>query len=276
MEEDNRPLGIFDSGVGGLTVVREIMRRMPYEEVVYFGDTARVPYGNKSKQTVEEFALQIAGFLVEQNVKSLVVACNTMSALALDALEERFHLPLLGVIEPGARAAMAASTTKRIGVIGTLATISSGIYSRMLQSLERTCRVLEQPCPLFVPLVEEGWADGEIARLIAEEYLSSLRSSGIDSLVLGCTHYPLLKKTIGEVMGTGIRLIDSAEETAREVERILSLRNMERSSKIPAQHKFFVSDLPLRFAELGERFLGQPLASVIRVSIEARPTAHSR
>lgn len=271
MKESDRPLGVFDSGIGGLTVVREILRQLPEEEVIYFGDTARVPYGGKSKQTVEEFALQIAGFLVEQKVKFLVVACNTMSALALEVLEKRFPLPLLGVIEPGARAAMASSTTRQIGVIGTLGTISSGVYSRLLQRFDPSCRVFEQACPLFVPLVEEGWADTEIAHLVADRYLSSLRESGIDTLVLGCTHYPLLKNTIEKVMGAGITLIDSAEETARQVEEYLATHQMRRSAFATPQHKFFVTDLPLRFAELGEKFLGKPLAPVIKVSIESRP-----
>ena len=208
-------IGVFDSGVGGLTVLHEIVSALPHEDTVYLGDTGRYPYGTKSAETITRFALENVEFLVGRGVKMLVIACNSVSAVALDAIRARWSLPVVGVIEPGARAAVARTRTNRIGVVGTEATISSGAYTRALRALGPTVEIYMRACPLFVPLAEEGWTDGPIARQVAETYLASLAKSGIDTLVLGCTHYPLLKPLIAEVMGPDVAVVDSAVETAR-------------------------------------------------------------
>jgi len=208
------PIGVFDSGIGGLTVVHELIRQLPHESIVYFGDTARVPYGPKSPDTVRRYSREIAAYLTEQGVKAIVVACNTATAHALGTLRGELALPVVGVVEPGARAAVAATRTGRIGVIGTVGTIKSGAYERAICALSPTAQVVARACPLFVPLVEEGWVDHEATRLVAETYLEPLVKANVDTLVLGCTHYPLLKPLLRQVMGPDIRLIDSAEETA--------------------------------------------------------------
>src|SRR5262245_60500208 len=205
-------IGIFDSGVGGLTVLHALLAALPGEDLGYLGDTGRNPYGTKSAETITRYSLENVEFLVEKGVKMLVVACNAASSAALDALRARHALPIVGVIEPGARAAVARSRNKRVGVIGTEATIASGAYTRVLRALDPTLELYTRPCPLLVPLAEEGWTEGPIARGVAETYLGSLRRSGIDTLILGCTHYPLLKRLIGEIMGDGVALVDSAEE----------------------------------------------------------------
>src|SRR5215472_10192726 len=214
-------IGIFDSGVGGLTVMQALLGVLPHEHLVYLGDTARHPYGTKSAETVTDYSVENAEFLVRRGVKVVVVACNTASSVALDALATRLTVPVVGVIEPGARAATARSRTGRVGVIGTEATISSGAYTRALRALRPGIEIYSRPCPLFVPLAEEGWLDGPIPRGVAETYLASLCKSGIDTLVLGCTHYPLLRPVIGAVVGEGVTLVDSAEETARAVAALL-------------------------------------------------------
>jgi len=210
-----RPIGVFDSGIGGLTVVRQLMARLPREHILYFGDTARVPYGNKSPETVTRFSVENTRFLLRRGIKYLVVACNTASATALPVLQRRFEIPMLGVIEPGVRAALAATRNRRIGVIGTIGTIASGVYERMILALQPDCAVVEAPCPLFVPLAEEGWTEGPVAEQVARVYLEPVIGSGIDTLILGCTHYPLLKEVIRRVCGPGVELIDTAEETVR-------------------------------------------------------------
>jgi glutamate racemase len=257
------PIGIFDSGVGGLTVLRAIRERLPRENLVYLGDTARVPYGNKSPATVSRYALEDAQFLLGCGVKMIVVACNTASALAAPALRERFPaLPILGVIGPGARAAVAATRNKRIGVIATAATIGSGAYeNRIREALalagdDGPLHIVSKACPLFVPLVEEGETESEIARQVAEKYLAELRTQRIDTLVLGCTHYPLLRRTIAATMGDGVTLVDSAEAAAAETGKMLEQRGMLRGDGAVAEQHFYVTDAAQRFHGTAATFLG--------------------
>ncbi|MEJ2201851.1 MAG: glutamate racemase [Desulfuromonadaceae bacterium] len=262
-----RSIGVFDSGVGGLTVLKELLCQLPGEELIYLGDTARVPYGTKSPHTVLRYALEAAAFLVKQRVKMLVVACNTASSVALAALEERFSLPVVGVIEPGARRAVAVTRNRRIGVIGTEGTIASGAYSRAIQALDPGMQVYSASCPLFVPLAEEGWAEHPVARLAAEEYLAPLLANDIDTLVLGCTHYPLLKTTLRQVLGPGVALVDSAEETSRSVAAMLQGNRLPRQS-VPGTPRFFVTDIPTRFVRVGGAFLGHSLEGVTQVTLD--------
>ena len=262
------PIGVFDSGIGGLTVVAEVMRQLPNEEIVYFGDTARLPYGPKSNDTVTQFAIQDAEFLLGHGVKNIVVACNTASSIAVDALADRYDVPVIGVIEPGALAAVSSTLTGKVGVIGTEGTIASGAYRRAIGRLDRDIEVVETCCPLFVPLAEEGWTDREVTLVIAHEYLTPLRDAAVDVLVLGCTHYPILKNTIARVFGPSVRLIDSAEETAREVGERLEGLDLARKDEAPPVHRFFVSDVPHRFREQAERFLGAPLPDVSVVTVD--------
>ena len=262
------PIGVFDSGIGGLTVVAEIMRQLPNEEIVYFGDTARLPYGPKSAETVTQFAVEDTEFLLSRGVKMVVVACNTASSVAIDTLSSKYDLPIVGVIRPGALAAVSSTLDGRIGVIGTEGTIASHAYKREIAKLDRDAEVLEQSCPLFVPLAEEGWTDREVTLVIAHEYLTPLRDAGVDVVVLGCTHYPILKGTVGKVFGPSVRLIDSAEETAREVAERLASLGLERESGASLEHRFYVSDVPHRFKEQAERFLGGELPSVEVVSTD--------
>ena len=264
----SNPIGVFDSGIGGLTVVAEIMRQLPGEEIVYFGDTARLPYGPKSNETVTQFAIQDADFLLEHGAKNIVVACNTASSVAMDELSSRYEIPVIGVIEPGALGAVSSTLSGKIGVIGTEGTIASGAYRRAINKLDRDIEVLETSCPLFVPLAEEGWTDREVTLVIAHEYLTPLRDAAVDVVVLGCTHYPILKHTIGKVFGPSVRLIDSAEETAKEVAERLAGLGLARDAGAPPEHKFFVSDVPHRFREQAERFLGAPLPEVNVVTVD--------
>lgn len=260
-ELTSRPIGIFDSGIGGLTVVREIMRLLPGESLVYFGDTARVPYGTKSDRAVREFAWEDSLFLLGHGVKLIVVACNTASAVALSELDRYLKVPVIGVIKPGARAAAAVSNNGHIGVIGTSATVDSRAYETEIERLNPELKVYSTSCPLFVPLVEEGWTEGEISELVVRKYLDPLVAEGIDTLILGCTHYPLIKPLLSRILGPDIALVDSAEETAREVAVLLENKQMMNSTQQCEKH-FFVSDLPRRFEDLGQRFLGQPLGNV--------------
>ena len=256
------PLGVFDSGIGGLTVARAVFERMPHESVIYFGDTARVPYGPKSPDTVRRYAGEILTYLLGRGVKALVVACNTISAHALDYLAERSPVPLVGVIEPGARAAVDATRSGNIGVIGTAGTIASGAYERAIKRLRPGAAVCARACPLFVPLVEEGWFDHPATELIAREYLEPLRRAGVDVVVLGCTHYPLLKPLLARVLGPDVRLVDSAEETARVVAQDLAQRKLAADSSRPPTHRFVVSDDEPHFRKVGARFLGEKLQHV--------------
>jgi glutamate racemase len=264
-DEARKPIGVFDSGIGGLTVVRELMDRLPNENIIYFGDTARLPYGTKSPETVLRFSRQNLSFLKEKNVKLVVVACNTASSIALPTLLEEEQLPLVGVLLPGARAAVRATRNKRVGVIGTTATILSGAYERALKELEPDIETWSLPCPLFVPLAEEGWLDNEVTYLAAKSYLSPLSEYGADALVLGCTHYPLLKEVISRVVGAGVVLVDSAQETAIEVEKILDDEKMRNNFGDSGEIHVYVSDVPYLIKELGERFLGRPIAHIERV-----------
>jgi glutamate racemase len=262
-----RAIGVFDSGVGGLTVFKELLHQLPGEQLVYLGDTARVPYGTKSPRTVLRYALEAAAFLVERRVKLLVVACNTASAVALAALEEQFSLPVVGVIEPGARRAVQLTRNRRVGVIGTEGTVKSGAYTRAIQALDPAIEVDAAACPLFVPLAEEGWAEHQVARLAAAEYLAPLRARQIDTLVLGCTHYPLLKQTLRQVLGEEVVLVDSAEETARTVAALLQQRQLARRTP-PDAPCFYVTDVPTRFERVGGAFLGAALDKVELVELD--------
>lgn len=257
-----KPIGVFDSGIGGLTVVRALMRRLPHENIVYFGDTARVPYGPKSAQTVREYAAQDTAFLTSHDVKMIVIACNTVSSVALDIVQKHSKVPVIGVILPGAKAAVAATQKKRIGVIGTVGTIASNAYTNAIRQIDASATVFGQPCPLFVPLAEEGWIDHKATDLVAREYLFPLKLQKIDTLVLGCTHYPILEEVIGRVFENGVTLIDSGLATAVEVESLLDERGIRNPSSQKANLQFFVSDIPHKFTEVGERFLGQKLGRV--------------
>jgi len=254
------PVGIFDSGIGGLTVARAIFERLPGESTVYFGDTARVPYGPKSPETVRRYSLEILEWLLAQGVKAVVIACNTSTAHALEALRAASTVPVIGVIEPGSRAAVAASRGGGIGVIGTAGTIASGAYSRAIHAIAPGASVGARACPLFVPFVEEGWFDHPAAELVAHEYLDPLVAAGVDTLVLGCTHYPLLKPLLQRVMGPGVVLIDSAQETAAELARVLAGCGLAAGNGSPVRHRFVVSDDEARFRQVGARFIGDRLA----------------
>jgi glutamate racemase len=256
-------IGIFDSGVGGLTVVHALLAALPAEHLIYFGDTGRYPYGTKSAETVTRYSVENADFLAGRGIKLLVVACNTSSAVALPALESRYDVPVVGVIMPGARAAVARSRNRRVGVIATERTIASGAYQQALRTLDPGLEIYTRACPLLVPLAEEGWVDGDVPRSVVETYLGSLRRSGIDTLVLGCTHYPLLRAVIAEAMGEGVALVDSAEETAREVSAALAAKGLARAGQ--GSTSFFVTDVPDRFVRIGQRFLGTRVESAVRV-----------
>jgi glutamate racemase len=260
------PIGVFDSGIGGLTVVRALTQRLPHENIVYFGDTARVPYGPKSPQVVREYAAQDVDFLISQGVKMVVIACNTVSAVALDVVQKRANVPVVGVILPGARGAVNATKKKRVGIIGTIATVNSGAYTNAIRQLNNDVQVFVQPCPLLVPLAEEGWIDHKATMMIAREYLFPLKLEKIDTLILGCTHYPVLRSAIAAGVDAHVVLIDSGAAAALDVERVLDERNLRNTSKQRPNLQFHVSDVPARFAEVGERFLGQSMGRVHRVA----------
>ncbi len=262
-----RPIGMFDSGVGGLTVLRAMMRHLPRESTLYFGDTARVPYGSKSRDVIARFSLEIGQFLMQEEVKMIVVACNTASAFALAELRSRFDVPIVGVIEPGARAALAATRTNRIGVIGTEGTIESQAYTEAIHRQRPEAAVFGQACPLIVPLVEEGWLGKPLALDVVKEYLNPLLENHIDTLVLGCTHYPLLKGLLASVAGPTVQLIDSAEETARMVAQELSAHDLQAPDGQTPKRQFIVSDAPDKFEKTGQRFLGGSILGVRRIDI---------
>lgn len=287
---NDKPIGVFDSGIGGLTVLKEMIGALPNEGTLYLGDTARVPYGIRSAETVKRYSLEMADFLVEKGIKLLVVACNTASAFALTAMRQRYDVPVIGVIEPGARKAVKATKSRRIGIIGTEGTIRSNSYVKAINALcgdkpivikEHGVKhfdryfeiglddltIFTKACPLFVPLVEEDWASNDVAVLTAEHYLEGLKKEPIDTLVLGCTHYPLLKGVISKVMGDGIVLVDSAVETVTEVGDALRRDRAERVSSERPARMFYVTDSPERFKRVGERFLGQGIDKIEKIDI---------
>lgn len=271
-----KSIGIFDSGIGGLTVVKEIINVLPSENTIYLGDTARVPYGTKSSQTIKRYALEDAQFLLNQGIKLLVIACNTASSVGTSFLKERLNMPIVEVIGPGARKAAASTRIGKVGVIGTEATIRSGAYTSQIKKINPDIEVVSKPCPLFVPLAEETWEDGkdesflsQLKALAAERYLTEFKEKGIDTLVLGCTHYPLLKCTIDAFMGEKVILVDSAEETAKEVSRVMKEMSLNNKLNTKGQHKYFVTDAPERFTKLGMRFLDAKLEEVQQIEVKS-------
>lgn len=261
---EEKPIGIFDSGVGGLTVVRAVRKALKSEDIVYFGDTARVPYGTKSRDAIMKFAREDIEFLLSQDVKVIIAACNTVSAIALEEVSGLYDLPIIGVLQPGARASCGITRNKRVGIIGTSATISSGAYTENIRKVDPGIKVFTSACPLFVPIVEEGWENTELALLAARQYLSPLVANEIDTLVLGCTHYPLLKNTIKAAVGNDIGLVDSAEAVTELLEETLKKESLSRKAENKGNSKFYLSDIPPNFIGLAERFLGEPIKHVER------------
>lgn len=262
----SKSIGVFDSGVGGLTVVKELIRQIPCEDIIYFGDTARVPYGIKSKETIIRFSIENILFLLKQDVKLICVACNTVSSVALPIIRSHFRVPIVGVITPGAREAVYATRNKRIGIIGTRSTIKSRTYEIEIKQLDCGIKVWAVACPLFVPLVEEGWLRGEVVFKVARTYLEPLKDAGVDTVILGCTHYPILKTVIKEVLGKQVTLIDSAKQVAIEVKKILASDGLINKKRHRGRHRFYVSDNPEWFSSLAERFLGQTVTNVKKVN----------
>ncbi|NLL78151.1 MAG: glutamate racemase [Clostridiales bacterium] len=265
------PIGVFDSGVGGLTVAREIMRQIPNEKIIYFGDTARVPYGSKSKETITKYSRQIVHFLQEQHVKAIVVACNTASAYALDEIEKETHIPMIGVVKPGAKVAAEATNNGRIGVIGTEGTVGSRIYSTYINEINPNIKVIGKACPLFVPLVEEGLWQDPVTDEIATRYLGELIDSDIDTLILGCTHYPLIRSTVGKVMGEKVTLVNPAYETAKELKELLEKEKL-LNEKAPGlgdnRYRFYVSDMAEKFKTFANSILEYGILSAKTINIE--------
>ncbi len=271
VNDRHAPIGVFDSGVGGLTVAREIMRQIPNEQIVYFGDTARVPYGSKSKETVTKYSEQIVRFLQTQHVKAIVVACNTASACALDTIEREIDIPIIGVVKPGAKTAVETTRNGKIGVIGTAATIDSRIYSDYIKQLDGSAQVIGKACPLFCPLVEEGLLEDPVTDEIASRYLSELIDIGIDTLILGCTHYPLIRRAIGRIMGEGVTLVNPAYETALELRELLK-RNELLNDRKPElgenRYRFFVSDAADKFKTFANSIIKYGILTAKTIHIE--------
>ena len=266
----NAPVGVFDSGIGGLTVAREIMRNLPSEKIVYFGDTARVPYGSKSRETVIRYSRQIIHFLQEQQVKAIVVACNTASAFALDAVRDELDIPILGVIEAGAIVAARETKNKRVGIIGTEGTVGSGIHASYLKRLDPEITVYGKACPLFVPLVEEGWTHDPVTDEVARRYLKELQDEQVDTLILGCTHYPLLRSTIRRIMGEEVRLVNPAYETALELGRLLEREDLSGDENVQEEYpyRFYVSDLAEKFKDFANSILPYNVEKTQKIDIE--------
>ena len=264
------PVGVFDSGVGGLTVAREIMRNLPSEKIVYFGDTARVPYGSKSKETVIRYSRQIIRFLQEQQVKAIVVACNTASAFALDTVRNEFDIPIIGVIESGAKVAAARTRNKRVGIIGTVGTVGSGIHAQYLKKLDPEITVFGKACPLFLPLVEEGWLHDPVTVEVASRYLKELQDKDVDTLILGCTHYPLIRSTIRQVMGEEVCLVNPAYETALELGKLLEEQGLSSTGTEQKEfpYRFYVSDLADEFKEFANSILPYDVEMTKKIDIE--------
>lgn len=267
IQKKNRPIGVFDSGVGGLTVVKEIFKTLPNEEIVYLGDTARVPYGTKSPESVKRFSIENVEFLMQFNVKLIVVACNTASSISLSLLKERFKIPIVGVIKPGVKKAVKLTKNGRIGVVGTPATIRSRAYEKEIKRISKTTKVISQACPLFVPLAEEGWVDGKITSSIVKKYLTPLVRKKIDTLILGCTHYPLLRYAISRVTGKGVKIVDSASSVAEEVDTVLRRVDLLSNTSRRPEHSFFATDAVEQFVRVGEKFLGTRINKVRRVEL---------
>ena len=264
-DKHNDPIGVFDSGLGGLTVVKELIRQLPLEDIVYFGDTARVPYGTKSKKAIIGFSKENTKVLLKHKVKMIVVACNSSSSYALNVLKKEFRVPIVGVIDAGAKKAATLTRNNKVGVIATSATVASGQYVKAVRRHNKGIKVFSKACPLFVPLVEEGWLQKQVTVNVAKEYLGSLKKSGIDALILGCTHYPLLTNVLKKVMGSKVVLIDSAKEVALEVKQILNETNKRRTSKRKARYKFLISDRPQEFKRVAKNFLGTEIKNIIKV-----------
>ncbi|EGB92832.1 MAG: glutamate racemase [Clostridium sp.] len=264
------PIGVFDSGVGGLTVVREMIRQLPNENIVYFGDTARVPYGSKSQNTIIRFSEQIIRFLKKKKVKAIVIACNTASALALDAVRDEFEVPILGVVIPGARAAVEATQNLKVGVVGTDATVQSGMYTKIIHGMNPEITVIEKACPLFVPLVEEGFKEHKVTQEIIDFYLESIKRTDIDAMILGCTHYPLLRSKIRAYMGDGIQIVNPAYETAMDLKKLLKEQDMVNDGqKAPySRYEFFVSDAAEKFRHFANSVMPFDISKINVVNIE--------
>lgn len=264
---DNRPIGVFDSGLGGLTVVKEIIKQLPGESIIYFGDDGRTPYGTKSRETVIKYTRQDLAFLLSMDVKLVVVACNTVSTVALPELKDSINVPVLEVVGPGARSALKKTKCGRIGVIATPATTKSGLYPKVIESMNPNVRIFSKACPLFVNLAEEGWWDNEITRMVAEEYLKELKQAQIDTLLLGCTHYPLLADTIQKVMGNDVVLVSSAEELATALKELVYEKGLESGNRT-ATYRYYTSDSVDKFKKLGKMILGNEISNIERVDLE--------
>jgi glutamate racemase len=265
---DNRPIGLFDSGVGGLTVLKELTKLLPNESIVYFGDCGRSPYGIKSKETIIKYTWQDVNFLLRQDVKMIVVACNTASAYGYEIAKDGIDIPMIEVVEPGAETVVRETQNKNVGVIGTTATIKSDVYNKAIKRINESVQVTSKACPLFVNLVEEGWWENDVAQMVAKEYLGSFRNKNIDTLVMGCTHYPLLEKIIKNEMGKKVRIVSSAHEVARVVEIRLKEKKMLRKEKKQPVYKYFTSDSPEKFIELGSLIMNKKLDNVEKIEIE--------
>ena len=272
--DKQKPIGVFDSGIGGLTVVKRLASTLPNENIIYFGDTARVPYGSKSNSTVIEYSIQNTKFLLQKNIKALVVACNTASSIAIPDLIEMFDIPIIGMIEPGSRMALSKTKNKKIGVIGTRATIGNLAYSKEIKKMNNKAEVFEKPCPLFVPLAEEGWIKHRATYEIAEEYLKELRENTIDTLVLGCTHYPILSEVIQEVIGKKVALIDSGVASSELIKTELEKFDLLSDSGTNGSQEYYVSDIPAKFKEVAELFLGKAISHVHKVDLEVLISEH--
>lgn len=271
-KNNQEPIGIFDSGVGGLTVTREIMRQLPCENLIYFGDTARVPYGNKSRETILRYSTQIVNYLRTKEVKAIVIACNTATAFALEELQQQIVIPVIGVVWPGAIAAAQATTNKHIGIIGTAGTVKSRVYNKYLRQLDPDITVVSKACPLFVPLVEEGLTEDRVTDDIARRYLTEFREYDVDTLVLGCTHYPLLRNTIRRIMGEEVTLVNPAYETAKSLKQLLTEKNLLNTSGKENHHEYCASDMTEQFVTFADRVLPCPVDRIRMVNIEKYST----
>ena len=263
----NSPIGVFDSGLGGLTVLKSLEKILPNESFIYFGDTAHVPYGTKSAEMVTLYSQHIMDFFLKYKTKAVVIACNTASAVAFQHLKREYDIPLFDVVSPSVEYSMKITKTQKIGVVGTYSTIHSGAYKRMFKKLGDSCSVQEISCPLFVPIIEEGWADSSIARDIAEIYLHDFTNSNIDTLILGCTHYPIMANTIQALLSNQIQLVYSGETVGQKLAEYLMKKNCESSLDVSRSVQFFVTDYPQKFDELGSRFLGRKLNNVTHISV---------